>query len=458
MLADVSALLADDEPMRGYGAAVTRGSDGLCVFVAGYGCRNRLLAWRDGAVVDVATEAVRDPRRHALGVAAADLDADGREELYVHASDAFSGMGEEPDLLLSPDAPADSSPPWRNLFGLAANAERVDLFAGRSVAAVDRYGTGRYGMVVTGYDAPTRFYELGDDGELTDMAPAVGLDEEFGGRSLLSAPILSERMDLFVGVENGPNRLYRNTGGHFEDVAGQTGVADPDEDARGVALVDAGDPDRPGVACGVWEGPSRLYLPDGEGFYDAAPPELADPTRMRTLVAADLDNDGRQELFCNAFGAPNRLFRPDDGGWQAVDIGEALEPAGLGTGAVVADLDGDGVLELLVVHGEVAPQPLSLYRAADADGDWLRVAPTTHYGAPARGARVVLETTAGVQSRVVDAGQGYLCQMEPVAHFGLGDAEPLRVTVRWPDGREATVEEPEPCRELAPAHPRAPRF
>ena len=40
------------------------------------------------------------------------------------------------------------------------------------------------------------------------------------------------------------------------------------------------------------------------------------------------------------------------------------------------------------------------------------------------------------QMRVIDAGSGYLCQMEPVAHFGLGSKSPknMEVEVRWPDG------------------------
>ena len=33
-----------------------------------------------------------------------------------------------------------------------------------------------------------------------------------------------------------------------------------------------------------------------------------------------------------------------------------------GTGAAIGDFDGDGVLELLVSHGESAAQPLSLFR------------------------------------------------------------------------------------------------
>jgi hypothetical protein len=39
-------------------------------------------------------------------------------------------------------------------------------------------------------------------------------------------------------------------------------------------------------------------------------------------------------------------------------------------------------------------------------------------------------------TRVIDGGSGYLCQMEPVAHFGLGRAERAsRARVRFTNGR-----------------------
>ncbi|CDQ99558.1 unnamed protein product [Oncorhynchus mykiss] len=37
--------------------------------------------------------------------------------------------------------------------------------------------------------------------------------------------------------------------------------------------------------------------------------------------------------------------------------------------------------------------------------------------------------------RIIDSGSGYLCEMEPVAHFGLGKDEVTVVEVYWPDGR-----------------------
>ncbi|AUX10109.1 hypothetical protein AArcSl_2488 [Halalkaliarchaeum desulfuricum] len=471
MFRDVSDRLVDDGAMRGYGAAVTPGRRGPIAFVCGYDGANRLYQPADGSdtggnLVDVACGIVADSGRHAIGVAAADLDADGCEELYVHNTDTFDGVTADGDLLL--DRASADRDVWRDVFALDVNEGRENFRSGRSVAAVDRFGTGQYGVAIASHGSELRYYELGEDGELTDMAPALGVDVVCEGRSVCAGPVVSEGMDLYLGVEGGPNRLFENGGGSFTEIDAGVGLADPSENARGLALVgttdsvDAGETTQPPrradagafeLAVGNWEGPGRIFRASDSGFEDVAPSGFSRPASTRTLIAADFDNDGHVELFRNCLGEPNGLFRRRPDGWTELDTGDALEPDGFGTGAVVADFDRDGTLELLVVHGEVTAQPPSLYDVPN-ENDWLRVAPKTVHGAPARGAVVELETDDVRTRRLVAAGSNYLCQSEPVAHFGLGKAAPRRVRVWWPGGYETTIDSPETCRELVVDHPR----
>lgn len=458
MFRDRTDRIGHNPPMKGYGAAVTSGLDGPAVFIAGFDGANRLYTWDDGSLCDRACGILADETRSAIGVVAADFDADGHEEIYVHNTDAYGGYTRSCDLLLDRIA-SEHRRLWCDVFSLAVNGDRPNFHAGRSVGAIDRYGTGRYGAFVACYGVRSRFYELGDDGELTDMSSAVGLDFEGGGRSVVVGPIVSDGMDLFVGAEGGANRLYRNDRGHFVDVARSYGLDDPHGNARGATLVDTGTGEF-GLLVGNWGGATRLFdrSHDGGQFVDRAPESLARTDGVRTVLAADFDNDGQQELFVNAMGAPNRLFRTAPDRPVAVPIGDAEESGRFGTGATVADFDRDGSLELLVVHGELDAAPLSMYTVPN-DNDWLRVRPTTQYGAPARGATVYLETDHGTQRRVIDAGSGYLCQCEPVAHFGLGRSQsPDRLTVSWPDGRTTTIDDPTRCTEIEVPHPVAPRF
>jgi len=134
-----------------------------------------------------------------------------------------------------------------------------------------------------------------------------------------------------------------------------------------------------------------------------------------------------------------------------LDPGWATDPEGFGTGAAVADIDGDGVLELLIARSDHSP--LALYKAITGNA-WLRVLPLTRFGAPARGAVVRLEAAGRVRRKVIDGGSGSLCQMEPVAHFGLGTGGPIDcVAITWPDGTETAIPAPQLNQMLTVPYP-----
>lgn len=452
MFYDIAAQIAGNPAQLHYGVAVADfDQDGVFeIFVAGFGCPSQVLKWDGEALFDIADAELADPSRLSIGVAAGDVDGDGREEIYVLNTDTFAGPKRVGDRLFS----------WRNghwvdLFCLPENRRMLNVTAGRSVACIDRCGTGRYGFVVANYGGPFRLYEL-DQGRLADLAPLAGIDGITGGRALTCLPILSERTDIFAVNENGANFLFRNDGsGRFEEVALDCGLADLAQHGRGVAALDANGDGRFDLAYGNWEGPHRLMVRGRDGvFRDIASEDYALPSRVRNVIAADFDNNGHEEIFFNNIGQPNRLFGWRDEEWKRIDIGAAAEPRGLGTGAAVADIDGDGILELLISHGEAGVQPLTLYKARSNDNNWLRVMPLTPAGAPARGAVVLCHAGDRQMVRAIDCGSGYLCQMEPVAHFGLGRATRAdAVEVRWPDGARIRMGSVDACREIRVAHP-----
>merc|ERR1711872_61355 len=232
-------------------------------------------------------------------------------------------------------------------------------------------------------------------------------------------------------------------------------MGDRYQNGRGVALSDFNDDGKVDIVYGNWNGPHRLYLQEtGEKFRDiAGNSEFSVPTPIRTVIAADFDNDGNQELFMNniayrgrASNSVHSVVKSRAGREPLIQqrsVGEAEEPQGKGTGGAVVDLDEDGTLELVLSHGESGRQPVTLYQVAEKKrgNNWVRVAAQTMAGAPARGARVSLTTKSGwMQTRVIDAGSGYLCQMEPVAHFGLGGEVPVKLEVLFPDERWMTKE------------------
>jgi hypothetical protein len=457
MFEDVSGLIADNPPGV-YGGAAVAALDGrrLSVVVAGVGGANRVFVWAGGQLRDVAPPELADAASRTVAVVAGDLDGDGREELYAVNADPLGGAPRCADRLFKrgPDGR------WEDLFERPENRGLRNP-GGRSAAAIDRRGVGRYGFFVANAGRPARLYELGPGGALADLAPPLDVARAAAG-GVLALPVFSDHPDLFCVTEHGANLAYRNRGnGTFAEVAEHLGLKDCAEHGRSVTAADVDG--ALALAWGNGDGPHRFMVrqPDG-AWRDRATPGFAFPSAVRTLIAADFDNDGADELFFNTLGEPNRLFRaaPDAGGaggaeLTMLDAGCAADPDGFGTGAAVCDIDGDGVLELVVCRGESVAQPLGVYKARAPRRNWLRVRPLTRFGAPARGAVVRAAYGGRVRTKAVCGGSGSPCQMEPVAHFGLGDVTAVeRVTVAWPDGAAVTLLNPGGNTTLTVPYPR----
>lgn len=481
-----------DTSQLNYGVAVSDvDNDGsLEWIVAGFSGPNFVLKFDRATkrLINLAQDhrysAIADQGGQAIGVCACDIDGDGREEIYfLNTNNAYAGRADYGDSLFK----------WRNgkyvnLYTDPVNSRmEAKSFAGRSVACIDRLGTGKYSIVIATYSRggvgnfalvemdenhPSNDVSTGNI-VLKNVASVAKIDKATGGRGLVVGPILGNngRSDIFFGNEGNPwmgnpgdNFLFKNLGnGSFEDIAEQAEIQDKYNNARGISLADFNRDGLLDIAYGNWEGEHRLFMQykavgEARKFRNIANRQYAVPTKIRTVIAADFDNNGDTDIFMNNICShrdpndlePNKLFtvipnqfnNSSDPEIKKMNIGQAKEPRGFGTGAAITDMDGDGVLDLLISHGESQTQPLKVYRvnrdvSRNQAGkyNWVRVFPRTKYGAPARGALVKLTTRTGrVYSSVIDGGSGYLCQMEPMAHFGLGEDKPMKLDVQYPDG------------------------
>jgi hypothetical protein len=207
-------------------------------------------------------------------------------------------------------------------------------------------------------------------------------------------------------------------------------------------------------------GDQLMQLAQVDGTYAAAPftigtyaqrPHTGDDGRPSTgwhAEFADVDNDGRADLFIAkgnvdqmpglAIQDPNNLLMQNaDGTFR-----ETAAIAGVATkerarGAALADFDGDGRLDLVVVNRRA---PMELYRNATPDtGNWLEIALTQPGGnMNAVGATIVVEAEGNRQSQQLTVGGGHGGGKALPLHFGLGAAETVTVTVVWPDGQKTS--------------------
>lgn len=174
-------------------------------------------------------------------------------------------------------------------------------------------------------------------------------------------------LDQFVGFDGMPNRLYRNTGGRFADVAATAGIAD-NRATRAAAWGDAdadGDPDLlVGFAPTKTDAPNTSLV----AFYRNSNGAFSDESRTAGLIVesgavrqptwVDYDGDGDLDLFVAFRDKPNAMFRNDNGRFTNVAGAIGLADPRRTVGAVWFDFDGDGYLDLITGNMDGDPNGL----------------------------------------------------------------------------------------------------
>lgn len=141
---------------------------------------------------------------------------------------------------------------------------------------------------------------------------------------------------------------------------------------------------------------------------------------------------------------PNMTF-VNDGDGRFTSRGWGLDALESGRGSVLADLDVDGDLDIVVNNLDDPAVAFENRTCGGAAIEFSLRQPGTS-NTHAIGATVTLVSGEQHQVRTVRSGGGYLSGSPTTLHFGLGDRTPDRAEIRWPDGRTTHIDAPLPGR------------
>ena len=414
-------------------------------------------------------------QRYSQGVAVADFDDDGFDDLYVTnvgANTLFHNQGDGTfvDVTAASGTAGSrwsSSAAWGDLDAdgdldlYVCNYVNYDPYHPIPCGTKERPGT-CHPMHVDGVPDDC-FFNQGD-GTFLEQASARGLygpDNKALGVAIADFNV-DGLPDVYVANDTTPNFLFMNQGhGQFQEQAHHLGCAvnrdGHPQASMGVAL---GDYDQNGLLdlyCTHFTKESNtLYRNLGStGFQDVTGLVGLHLPTLKYLgfgtVMTDFNQDGHEDIFVTNGHVDDwrtkgdlHEMEPQLFSFEGPRFVECSREAGeffsrklLGRGVARGDYDHDGDWDLAVVHQNA---PLAILRNDSERGHWFKLRCQAIGNRRGIGTRVVLKQGGRTLTQELAGGTSYCAAHEAALIFGLAaDSEPVELEIRWPDGSKQTL-------------------
>jgi hypothetical protein len=380
----------------------------------------------------------------ASAVAAGDVEGDGDLDLYL------TQVGEPNVLALNLGE--------FSFQDVSAAAKVDDAGAGKAAAFADFDGDGRLDLYVANYNGivpgtenlDNRLYRNLGGASFEDVSVEQTVDDNgYGFQPVWFDFDRDGDVDLYLSNDRGHlpplfhgNQLWRNDAGALVNVSAGSG-ADVQLFSMGVACGDFDGNRWPDLYCtnvaGYEDGYNPLLFNQGDGTFVESSADAGVDHFITSWgsIFFDFDNDAHQDLYVNNMFEPNSLY-DCDGDFPCTEIGGAAgvtataEPSFC---SAVADIDGDGDLDLLVNNLEGNVELFVNHEGTDRN--WIRFR-MAGLGDNLFAVGGSIDTRVGAQwqlREILAGGNGYLGQNELIAHVGLDQAAAAdEIVAVWPGG------------------------
>jgi hypothetical protein len=432
---------------------------------------------RDGTFTDVTRKAGLAVPMYGMGVAVADYDNDGHDDLFVTAygqNRLFHNNGNGTFTDVTKKA---------GLWG-------IDEFS-TSAAWIDYDRDGHLDLLVANYvvwipendlycsmdgkdksyctpesykGASVRLWRNRGDGTFEDATRKAGLYDPTS--KSLGIAILDANQDgwpdIAISNDTQPNKLYiNNRNGTFTEKGVVSGIGfSEDGVARAGMGVDAADYNHSGYPSLTFTNFSNqmisLYQNQKNGlFVDIAPQSEVGRKSLLTLGFGcfffDYDLDGWLDMFVadghldpaiervqqqvHYAESPHLFHNEGNGKFKdvAAAMGTSFDQRRVGRGAAYGDINNDGALDLIITTNN---GPAVLFRNAGATNRSLRIKLWgTKSNRNGIDAVVFVKSAQTTQKLTMRSGSSYLSSSELVLTFGLAKSEKADlVEIHWPSG------------------------